>query len=124
MRWTSGGSIWPAPQQSASLSGGETTSHSRIPALRTEASSIAGVNWRTAIKEAAQVASIAGGDGIDLRGAGGEKGFAEAGPLSFETQWYDWGDYAQSMVSRIRVNWYANMPQIIRTGMKGVVTVT
>jgi len=44
------------------------------------------------------------------------------GPLSFETQWYDWS-YAQSMVSRIRVNWYANMPQIIRTGLQGVVTI-
>jgi TonB family protein len=27
------------------------------------------------------------------------------------------------MVSRIRVNWYANMPQIIRTGLQGVVTI-
>jgi TonB family protein len=47
----------------------------------------------------------------------------EQGPLSFETQWYDWGNYAQSMVSKIRGNWYANMPQIIRTGLKGVVTI-
>ena len=45
------------------------------------------------------------------------------GPLSFETQWYDWGEYAQSMVSRIRVNWYNNMPVLIRTGIKGVVTI-
>ena len=29
----------------------------------------------------------------------------------------------QSLISRIRVNWYANMPQIIRTGMAGVVTI-
>jgi TonB family protein len=35
----------------------------------------------------------------------------------------DWGDYAQSMVSRIRVNWYNNMPQLIQTGLKGVVTI-
>ncbi len=54
---------------------------------------------------------------------GGEKGFAESGPLSFETQWYDWGEYAQSMVSKIRINWYDNMPPLIRTGMKGVVTI-
>ncbi|HUP50627.1 MAG TPA: energy transducer TonB [Thermoanaerobaculia bacterium] len=97
---------------------------SRIPALRTESSVVAGeVNWRSAIKEVGKLASIGGSDGIDLSGAGGEKGFAEAGPLSFETQWYDWGDYAQSMVSRIRVNWYNNMPQLIRTGMAGVVTI-
>jgi periplasmic protein TonB len=27
------------------------------------------------------------------------------------------------MVSRIRVNWYANMPQLIRSGIQGVVTI-
>ena len=89
------------------------------------ASAAAGaVDWRNAIREAGRaVRGGSGGDGIDLARAGGEQGFAEQGPLSFETQWYDWGDYAQSMVSKIRVNWYANMPQIIRTGMQGVVTI-
>jgi TonB family protein len=82
------------------------------------------INWNTAIKEVGKIASLGGGDGIDLgQLQGGDKGFAEQGPLSFETQWYDWGEYAQSMVSRIRVNWYANMPHIIRTGMQGVVTI-
>lgn len=82
------------------------------------------INWNKAFNEVAKVASLGGGDGIDLGPpTGGDKGYAEQGPLSFETQWYDWGDYAQSMVSRIRVNWYANMPQIIRTGMQGVVTI-
>ena len=82
------------------------------------------VDWRSAIKEAAKVASLGGGDGLDLGNiGGGDKGYAEQGPLSFETQWYDWGPYAQSMVSRIRVNWYANMPQLIRSGIGGVVTV-
>jgi TonB family protein len=89
-----------------------------------KASAAAGaVDWKSALKEV-KVASLGGGDGMDLgQLTGGEKGFAEQGPLSFETQWYDWGPYAQSMVSRIRVNWYANMPQIIRTGMKGKVTI-
>ncbi len=27
------------------------------------------------------------------------------------------------MVSRIRVNWYGNMPELIKTGLKGVVTI-
>ncbi len=81
------------------------------------------IDWKSAIKEV-KVASLGGGDGIDLgQLTGGEKGFAEQGPLSFETEWYNWGPYAQSMVSRIRVNWYANMPQIIRTGLKGKVTI-
>jgi TonB family protein len=83
------------------------------------------VNWRNAIKEVGKVASLGGGqDGVDLKGAaGGEKGFAQDGPLSFESQWYDWGEYAEGMVSRIRVNWYSNMPHLIQTGLKGVVTI-
>jgi periplasmic protein TonB len=84
------------------------------------------VDWRSAIRDVRKVASLGGGgDGLDLEtpGGGGEKGFADQGPLSFESQWYDWGEYAQSMVSRIRVNWYANMPQIIRSGLQGVVTI-
>lgn len=85
----------------------------------------AAVDWRNAIKQVGQSGSPgSGARGMDLGGAGGgEQGFAESGPLSFETQWYDWGDYAASMVSRIRVNWYGNMPQQIRYGLKGVVTI-
>lgn len=82
------------------------------------------VDWKSAIKQVAKVASLSnGGDGIDLGNQGGEKGFGETGPLSFETQWFNWGDYAESMVSKIRVNWYNNMPELIKTGMKGVVTI-
>ena len=100
---------------------------SRIPAYRNEASMLGGeVDWRSAIKEM----SRPGAPGVlgsldlgDIAGGGGEKGFAEAGPLSFETQWYDWGEYAASMVGRIRVNWYNVMPDLIRTGMSGVVTI-
>ena len=89
---------------------------------REPARAAAAIDWRSAVKSVR--GPIGGGEGIDLGNAGGgDKGFAEQGPLSFETQWYDWGDYAQSMVSRIRVNWYANMPQLIRTGIAGVVTI-
>ena len=80
------------------------------------------IDWNKAIRQV-KVASLGGGDGIDLGRMGGETGSAEPGQLSFETQWYDWGDYAQSMVSKIRVNWYANMPRLIRDGVKGVVTI-
>lgn len=79
------------------------------------------IDWKSAIREVAR--TTVGSEGFDVGAAGGEQGTAEQGPLSFETQWYDWGDYAQSMVSRIRVNWYANMPQLFRTGLAGVVTI-
>jgi protein TonB len=99
---------------------------SRMPALRTEASAAAtgAVNWRSVVSDVKQVASIGGGEALDLSSAtGGEEGKAETGQLSFETQWYNWGEYAQSMVSKIRVHWYDNMPMLIRTGLKGVVTI-
>ena len=89
-----------------------------------QASAASGINWNQAIKEVGKIASIGTGQhGVDLGQQGGDKGFAEAGPVSFESQWYPWGDYMQSMVNRIRVNWYNNMPQLIQTGMKGVVTI-
>ena len=114
-----------AESEGSPVEAATTDTSSRMPALRTEASMLnGGVNWRSAIEEVGKMASIAGTEGIDLRGAtGGEKGFAEAGPLSFETQWYDWGAYAQSMVSKIRVNWRNHMPQLIRTGLEGIVTI-
>ncbi|PYQ28663.1 MAG: hypothetical protein DMF56_15635 [Acidobacteria bacterium] len=81
------------------------------------------VDWNSALREV-KVASLGGGDNLDLgQLQGGEKGFAEQGPISFETSWFDWGPYAQSMVSRIRVNWYSVMPEILRTGLKGQVTI-
>ncbi|HYM60241.1 MAG TPA: energy transducer TonB [Thermoanaerobaculia bacterium] len=97
---------------------------SQQPAQQTGAAS-GRIDWKSAIKEVGKVASLGSGQqGMDLgQAGGGEKGFAENGPLSFETQWYDWGPYAESMVSRIRVNWYENMPSIIRLGVKGVVTI-
>jgi TonB family protein len=89
------------------------------------ASAAGPVNWNNAIRDVAKSRPAGNGEGFDLgQAAGGEKGYtAEAGPLSFETQWFDWGDYAESMVSKIRINWYGIMPDLIRTGLKGVVTI-
>ena len=87
--------------------------------------SAAPVNWNNALREVAKSHAVGNGEGFDLgQAAGGEKGYtAEAGPLSFETQRFDWGDYAESMVSKIRINWYGIMPDLIKTGLKGVVTI-
>lgn len=90
---------------------------------KASAAASAAIDWRRAISQVK--GPVGGAEGLDLgnAGGGGERGQADQGPLSFETQWYDWGPYAQSMVSKIRVNWYANMPQLIRTGIGGVVTI-
>lgn len=77
------------------------------------------IDWRAAVKDIGRSGSFAGPVGD----VGGDAGFAASGPISFETQWYDWGPYASQMVARIRLHWYNNMPDIIRTGMKGVVVI-
>lgn len=130
-RAAAGAPPMPALQQSApSTAPAQTTTPATDTSSFTyrepvKASAAAGPDWRKAAFDVARsaVGGSGGTGGPNLGNAGGEQGTAEQGPLSFETQWYDWGDYAQSMVSKIRVNWYANMPQIIRTGMKGVVTI-
>jgi TonB family protein len=110
----------PTPGESAAATSGAFSYRQPV----TQAA--AGVDWRNAIREVGKVASLGGAQGIDLGGAaggGGDKGFAESGPISFETAWYDWGEYAESMVSKIRVNWYGIMPELIRTGLKGRLTI-
>lgn len=50
-----------------------------------------------------------------------EGGGVDTGALSFDTQWYDWGPYAKSMLAKIRRHW--NIPQIARMGVSGIVKV-
>jgi len=45
----------------------------------------------------------------------------DEGGLSFDTQWYDWGPYADKMLRRIRRNW--RIPEIARLGVTGVVRI-
>ena len=94
----------------------------RVPAPSATRAS-APVDWRAAIHEVGRVASLGAGDTDFGAFSGGEKGFtADTGPLSFETGWFDWGDYSVSMVSRIRRQWYEIMPPIVFTGLQGIVT--
>src|SRR5260221_2531325 len=80
-------------------------------------------NLRQAIREVSRVASLGGGggQGPDLGNAGGEEGYAAECPLFFETQWYDWCEYAEWVVHLLRGEWDSNMPmplrQTCRTGV-------
>ena len=87
----------------------------RVPGSSGDSASI---DWNSAIAEAGRTPTDGAWGSI-----GGEKGFAESGPISFETQWYPWGDYADLMVRKIRYHWYNNMPSLIRLGVKGVVVI-
>jgi TonB family protein len=113
----------PAPSQQRALTNDTFVYREPVETNKASAAASAPIDWRSAIREVK--GPIGGGDGPDFgsSGSGGESGLAEQGPISFETSWYDWGPYAQSMVSKIRVNWYANMPQLIRTGIGGVATI-
>jgi len=108
----------PSAQLRQSESAQRESNPSETKAVAVEASE--GINWKSAIQQIGKVASL-GGEGLDPGALGGDAGFAESGPISFESQWFEWGDYAEGMVRRIRVNWYANMPAIIRMGVKGFV---
>jgi TonB family protein len=48
-------------------------------------------------------------------------GFVDSGPISFDTQWYDWGDYAEEMIRRIKLHW--EVPQLARMGVKGKLSI-
>jgi TonB family protein len=48
-------------------------------------------------------------------------GQVDLGPLSFDTQWYDWGPYAAEMLRRIRYHWM--IPEIAMLGVPGTVRI-
>jgi len=48
-------------------------------------------------------------------------GQVDLGPLSFDTQWYEWGPYAREMLRRIRYHWI--IPEIAQLGVAGVTRV-
>jgi TonB family protein len=48
-------------------------------------------------------------------------GRVDAGGLSFDTQWYDWGPYAKAMLAKIRRHW--RIPEIAQLGVQGIVKI-
>jgi TonB family protein len=48
-------------------------------------------------------------------------GEVDLGPLSFDTEWYDWGPYAAEMLRRIRYHWA--IPEVAEMGVPGVVRI-
>jgi TonB family protein len=59
-----------------------------------------------------------GSEGALPNRAGGQ---VDLGPLSFDTEWYDWGPYAAEMLRRIRYHWA--IPEIAQMGVPGVVRI-
>lgn len=107
-----------ASQSEAAPSPPLSPSENRFEYRVTKASAAA-VDWNAALKAMTADPVTGGGGGSEA----GEGGYAESAPLSFESQWYPWGDYSDHMIRRIRQHWHANMPQILRTGIKGVATI-
>jgi TonB family protein len=48
-------------------------------------------------------------------------GRVDMGPLSFDTNWYEWGPYAAEMLRKIRYHW--RIPEIAQLGVGGVVRI-
>lgn len=76
-------------------------------------------NLDQAIREAAKGVGMPGEGGAGFPNPSG--GFADSGPLSFETSWYDWGPYADEMVRRIKLHW--DIPKLAELGWKGKLTI-
>jgi TonB family protein len=63
-----------------------------------------------------------GGSGLDGGFAPNRRGgHVDVGPLSFDSQWYEWGPYAAEMLRRIRYHW--EIPEIAMMGVGGVVRI-
>ncbi|MGH9317063.1 MAG: TonB family protein [Thermoanaerobaculia bacterium] len=56
----------------------------------------------SAVEEAAK-ATVQGEAGAGF--ANPEGGLVDTGPVSFETTWYPWGEYAEAMIRRIKLHW-------------------
>jgi TonB family protein len=74
-------------------------------------------NLSEAIQQAAG-APFSGEGGAPPAASGG---FVDSGPVSFDTQWYNWGDYAEEMIRRIKLHW--DVPELARVGVKGKLTI-
>jgi TonB family protein len=62
--------------------------------------------------------ALGSGGGLVPNRQGGQ---VDLGPLSFDTEGYDWGPYAAEMLRRIRYHW--DIPEIAQMGVPGVVRI-
>jgi len=77
-------------------------------------------NLDRAIRDAArEVGAGEGGAGF----ANPDGGFVDTGGLSFESTWFEWGDYWETFVRRVKLHWKVPMDLMI-LGAKGRVTIT
>ncbi len=72
-------------------------------------------------QDASRAAKEGGQGGEGGGGYESEGGFADSGPLSFDTAGYDWGAYAAEMIRKIKRNW--DVPALARYGVKGKLTI-
>ena len=76
-------------------------------------------NLNEAIRKA--TGGIGGLGGAPKANEGG--GFVDYGPISFDTQWYDWGDYAEEMLRKIKIHWYEHIPKLAELGPDGKLSI-
>jgi TonB family protein len=108
----------PAAQTSEDARAAEATS--RADAKNVGADAVLQVPKQTEGEGQRALKGLAGfgaasGAGLAPNHKGGQ---VDLGPLSFDTQWYDWGPYAREMLRRIRYHW--RIPEIAMLGVAGV----
>ena len=64
---------------------------------------------------------FAGEGGAPRSNPGG--GFVDYGSISFDTQGFDWGDYAEEMLRKIKIHWYEQIPKLFEMGPDGELSI-
>ncbi len=78
-------------------------------------------NFQEAIRDAARQVGSRGQGGAGFPNPDG--GFVDTGGLSFESTWYEWGDYWDIFVRRVKLHWKVPL-DLMMLGAKGKVTIT
>ena len=74
-----------------------------------------------AIRQAAREVEASGENGAGFPNPDG--GFVDTGGLSFESTWFEWGDYWETFVRRVKLHWKVPI-DLMMLGAKGRVTIT
>ena len=109
----------PSPREQEKIAGGLAQPQPPPGAGGTSGSAPRAPSLNEAIRNATGGATGLGGAPRANEGGG----FVDYGPISFDTQWYDWGDYAEEMLRKIKIHWYEHIPKLAELGPDGKLSI-
>jgi TonB family protein len=109
----------PATAEAFKISPPGSDSGTAGPRSAADQSRLAGLDQ--AIRQAAREVQASGENGAGFPNPDG--GFVDTGGLSFESTWFEWGDYWDAFVRRVKLHWKVPL-DLMMLGAKGKVTIT